>query len=500
MISLIANIIAFGISTGINFFLTPYIVGNVGSEAYAFVSLANNFTGYAQILVVALNSMAGRFITIAYHQGKIDDMNKYFSSVIAGNVIMSAALLIPAVLCVAFLDKLINISPEIVPDIKILFAFMFLAFFVTLINSAYATATFAANRKDIEAKINIGSYVLKALALVLVFSIWSPRVCYIGAANLINVIYILGANYRCSKKLVPGMDFRLKFVDKRKLLDLIKSGIWNSVGRLSAVLSEGLDLLITNLFISPAAMGVLAVAKVLPGVIMTMISTVAGVFGPNYTIAFARRDKEELVRNVRQSIIILSVISNICLVVLISAGTDFFKLWVPGENAGLLQLLSVITAAGFSISGGVQCMFTIYTVTNKVSANAVASVICSVLNIIIVFILLKTTKLGIIAVAGVSTAITIVRNLCFSIPYAAKCINVKWRTFFAPILINVFSLILCSVLCTVFKRVFVIDSWVSLIVFCAAAAVFTAVVNTLISTNKEEKKLIMDKVICMIKK
>ena len=31
------------------------------------------------IVTIALNSMAGRFVTIAYQQGRVEDANKYFS-------------------------------------------------------------------------------------------------------------------------------------------------------------------------------------------------------------------------------------------------------------------------------------------------------------------------------------------------------------------------------------------------------------------------------------
>lgn len=64
LINLIASITSLVLSLTISFFLTPFVVSTVGTEAYGFVSLANNFVGYAQIFTLALNSMASRFITI----------------------------------------------------------------------------------------------------------------------------------------------------------------------------------------------------------------------------------------------------------------------------------------------------------------------------------------------------------------------------------------------------------------------------------------------------
>ena len=60
----IATILSFLIS----FSLTPYITNKLGVEAYGFVTLAKNFTQYATIITIALNSYAARYITVSYHK------------------------------------------------------------------------------------------------------------------------------------------------------------------------------------------------------------------------------------------------------------------------------------------------------------------------------------------------------------------------------------------------------------------------------------------------
>ena len=80
-INLIASIVVLIVNLGINFFLTPYVTGRLGTEAYGFASLASNFVNYATLLTIALNSMSGRFISIAIHKGKEKEADEYFSSV-----------------------------------------------------------------------------------------------------------------------------------------------------------------------------------------------------------------------------------------------------------------------------------------------------------------------------------------------------------------------------------------------------------------------------------
>ena len=69
IINLAASLVNFAVNMGIGFAITPFIVSRVGAEAYGFAGLANTMVGYATLFTIALNSVAGRFITVAYHQG-----------------------------------------------------------------------------------------------------------------------------------------------------------------------------------------------------------------------------------------------------------------------------------------------------------------------------------------------------------------------------------------------------------------------------------------------
>ena len=76
-INLLAQIVMFGVNLCISFFLVPYITEVIGVDAYGFVGLANDFVSYSQIVTVAINSMASRFITIKIHEGDKEEANKF---------------------------------------------------------------------------------------------------------------------------------------------------------------------------------------------------------------------------------------------------------------------------------------------------------------------------------------------------------------------------------------------------------------------------------------
>ena len=138
IINMAASLLSCLVSLGISFLITPTVIYKLGSEAQGFVTMANNFVSYAAIAAMALNSMAGRFITVKIHQNDAEGANRYFNSVMYANLVIVAVLLLPCTLVVLYLEKLVNISPALVTDVKLLFATMFLNFMVTIIATTFS--------------------------------------------------------------------------------------------------------------------------------------------------------------------------------------------------------------------------------------------------------------------------------------------------------------------------------------------------------------------------
>ena len=148
VINLICSIMVLATNVVINFWLSPYIVKNIGVEANGFVTLANNFVAYAQLIVTALNSMAARFIAISYVKKDYKKANLYYNSVFWGNLIIVAVLLIPAVYLIVRLEHIVDIPQNIILDVKALFGFVFLNFFITTGFPNWDCGTYVTNRLD----------------------------------------------------------------------------------------------------------------------------------------------------------------------------------------------------------------------------------------------------------------------------------------------------------------------------------------------------------------
>ena len=499
-INMIASLFSFVISMGISFVLSPYIINTVGSEAYGFVNLANNFVSYGQLITLALNSMASRFITIRIHKGDEIGANKYFTSVIIVNIITSIILCIPSIYIINNLQNIVNIPQEILVDVKILWAFIFINFLISLVLGTFNLATFVVNRLDLSSIRDIQANIMKVVILIISFSFFIPRVWYIGLASIICTIFLGIYNIYYKYKLLPELHVKLKYFDLYAIKELFISGIWNVVIKLGQILSDGLDLLITNIFIGAGSMGILSIAKTVPMAIGNLLGTVSGVFNPQLTYHFAKEDKKSLVTELSKSMKMSGLFTNIPLVFLCIFGFSFYSLWVPTENTELIQFASILTVYGSLFSGVINPLFNVFTITNKLKVHSIVILLNGFINTLLVFILLKTTNLGILAVAGISSTTCTIRNLTYTVLYASHCLEIKKTTFYPIIGRYILSTFVMLVIFSQISRAFFIQNWLILIIVAFICGIVGLLINYCLLLDKAEKVYFKQLILKLLKR
>lgn len=497
-LNLISSFISYAVTFGISFFLSPYIVKTVGVDAYGFVSLANNFISYVSIITIALNSFAGRFVTIKIRNNDFDGANKYYTSVFYGNVVISTFLFIAALIIWVFLEKLINIPNDIFWDVKILFAAIFLECIINTLGSVFGIATFATNKLYLSQIRNIEASVIRAVLLVVMFSFCPAKVFYLGITTLIIALYTVAFNLYYTCKLTPELKIQKNHFDIKAIKKLVSSGIWNVVTRLGQILNDGLDLLITNLFIDSTSMGILSLAKTVPSIIGSLIATMVSSFLPNFTILYAENKFDELNAAVKQSMKIMGVICNVPIVILIVCGKQFFACWQPTQDAKSLEILSMLTCAGYIINGGINCIYNLFTVVNKPKLNSLVILAGSMVSVGTTFLLLKFTNWGIYAIAGVSTLVSIIRNLFFTVPYGAKCLNLKWYAFYPDVFRSVIFVVLSSVINYLIISRIEGSGWISFILCSILVGIISLLLGLFIIFNKNDRQFLYSKLKSMI--
>ena len=321
-----------------------------------------------------------------------------------------------------------------------------------------------------------------------------PYIAIFGLVTLIVTGVIQMVNVYYKNKLVADVKINRKDINFKKIKIIISSGIWNSVTRVGNILSEGLDLLITNLFLGSVEMGILAIVKTIPSMIGSAINSLVSIFMPNMTKLYAEGKIEELSSYIKKSMKIIGCFLNIPIVCIIVLGDVLFLLWFPAQNSGLLQILSVITISQWIVVGPVSIMHNVFTVINKIKTNSILICITGLLNVVLVYALLKTTSFGLFVVVSISCLLSIIRNLAYTLPFSAKYLGVKWSTFFPEIFRAFIATLICSLVGYIVKFVLAPNSWFLLILSGIVVCILSFVVNFFVLFTKDQRKYIFKKI------
>ncbi len=497
VINLISSIAVLLTNLIVNFWLSPFIIRTIGIEANGFVSLANNFISYASLIVIALNGMAGRFIAIEYVKEDYKKANLYYNSVFWGNWIIVAFLFLPALYLIVRLETVVNVPNEILLDVKILFSFIILNFFIQTGLPNWDCGTFIANRLDRTYVPNIVFSVFRAVMIISMMILLEPKVWYIGFVTIILGLGTSAVAWYNTHKLTPELHVRLK---PKKIIcsfaiikELVGSGIWNSISSVGVMLLNGLDLIICNLFIGAAEMGILALSKVLTGQVRNLASSISSAFFPEMVINYAMGDKEKILKDIERAMKMTSVILIIPLAGIVVMSKEFYELWVPSQDARSLAILTMLGCIGFSYSAGIQILYKVFSTVNKVKTNSIFMILSGATSTLIVFILLKTTNLGIYAIAGVSTFVNFIRNILYTVPYTAKYLGLKKRTFYPTVIMCMVSTTLLIVVGFLIKSLFNITNWMDFFGVAILLGVIFLGINMFVFLNKEERGILIAK-------
>lgn len=500
IINVICSICSLGTSLVISFFLSPFIVQNIGIEANGFVTLASNFIVYAQLIVTALNSMAGRFITIAYVQKDYKKANLYYNSVFWGNLIIVAVLIIPAGYFISCMERIINVPSEIVLDVKLLFTFVFLNFFLTTGLPNWDCGTFVTNRLDRVYIPDIGMQVLRCAVLFSMMTFLVPHVWYVGMTSSICTIVLLAIKGYNTHTLTPQL--RISFGKKGRIIcswkaiqELVGSGIWNSISNVGNMLLSGLDLIICNLFIGPTEMGVVALSKTLPNLMQQLSSSIRGAFAPELTINYAKGDKQAVLRDLKRAMKLTSFVMTIPIGGIVVLGDRFFALWVPSQDAQLLQTLSILAILGYMFTSGTQILYNVFSTVNKVKENSIAMLLSGVASTSITLALIRFTDLDIYAVAGVSTFVNLTRNMTFTLPATARYLGFRWNQFFPQVGSTILASGIIVLVGLAVKALIPQGGWIMFFIAAGVVGILGGVINYFMILNREERQLLTGKVL-----
>lgn len=477
----------------VSFYLSPYIIRTIGIEANGFISLANNFTTYASLVVTALNAMASRFILLAYVNKDYKQANLYYNSVFWGNLIIVAICLAISLVLIPNLDRLIEVPQNLSGDVKILFSLVFLGFFLRTGAPNWDCGTYITNRLDRTYIPSMLSSAFRCVFLLVVFSLFEPRVWMVSLCSLIIAVFLLLVERHNTHTLTPELKiaFKQPVCSWSVIKELVGSGMWNSISSAGNMLLNSFDLLICNVGLGATAMGVLSLSKTIPTIFIQLAESIRGAFGPELNVFYAKGDRQGMLQTMRRAMKLTTVILTIPIAGIIVMCDRFYALWAPTQNASMLSTLTILALVNYVLVSGIVILYSIFTIYNKVKYNAIAQLVCGTVSMVTTLVLIQFTDLDLYAVAGVSCAVGIIRDMFFTIPITSKYIGVKWNTFYREVGISILCCIIVIGIGSIVRSFMPCDTWLTFFLTCGVIAALGLCTNMLIVLNKEERRYLV---------
>ena len=502
--NLLAQMFVFCANMIISIFLTPYIVEKLGTEAYGFVGLINNFVSYVSIITVALNALAGRFITLAYHKGEKEKVNEYFASVFFANTILAMIVFGCSLILSLNIESLVKIPSHLTDDVKITVIIAFANTSLSLIGVVLGVAAFIKNKLFLNSISQMASSLARVTILILAFTFLKPHIWYYSIAAFCAALITLFLQFSFTRRLLPELKIKTKFFNFARISEIIKSGIWLSLESLNKMLQTGLDLLVTNLFVDAVAMGLFSVAKQIPVVLAQIPQQISTIFYPELVRLYAEDKKEALVEKFHFTIKFLSFMMMVPLIGFIAFGGEFYQLWLPQRSLNeinMIQMLSWLTVLPLLVNAYVECLYYANTLTNKIKGSVIITLIFSVVSIAAKILLLSFSDINpLVAIAGSSAVLMVVRHVIVTPYYCAYVLQLPRTTFYGPLIKSVIISGGVYLLYNLIDCTFEITSWTSFFVVCGISGIIGYLCVFLVLFTKKEKNEVVNIVLKKITK
>ena len=113
--------------------------------------------------------------------------------------------MLPALFITVFVGRIFQVPAASLTDVQILFAFVFLNFFISIITSVFSVSTYSTNRLELTSIVTIITELVRVAILYVTYRFFTPYLFYVGIASVISTIILSLANAGFTKRLLPGI-------------------------------------------------------------------------------------------------------------------------------------------------------------------------------------------------------------------------------------------------------------------------------------------------------
>lgn len=400
---------ALGITLGITFFLTPFLIHTLGDGDYGIWMLIGSIASFFIVMDLGISSSVVRYVSKYAETKEYDDLNGTVNTCLAIFVLLSILIFALAFILSLFVPLVLKMPPDkealastviIIIGASVALSFPF---------KVFAGVLKGMMRYDITAVLDIVLNSLRALLVIVVLTSGGGLIAFALITLVITGLTCL-ANLYFVMRTYPFIKFGFSFVDKKRFWTVFNYSIFTFIASLGNILRFHLDSIVIGIIISVSAITPYSLAQRLMTYFMLMIGEIFSVTTPHYSTFEAKKDMASIRNLFVKSTFYSALISFFVASMFIIYGDILISLWVGETYALKSYSVLLILSIGFAVYLSQYPTISVAYGIEKHKVLAILTVFEGVMNLALSVILAR--KMGLVGVAiGTTVPLIITRAI-----------------------------------------------------------------------------------------
>lgn len=393
-----ASLVNYGFQILVGIWYTPYMLAKLPEQVYGIIPLTTAFLQYMLLLMTSLSASIGRYVTADLSRGDIRAANATFNGFFFGGLKLIAGLAAGIALFCIVLP--IRVPPGFEGEARFLAAAVFGSSLLMGFSNCFDTAIWATSRIELRHMIESAAIVVRNGGVVILFALTAPSIWQVGAAVIAAAVLYTMALFVVWKKLTPELRIDHSAITEETKGIIYTTGRWVLLANLATALLMSSDLIVINRFYDTAEGAKYAVVLLWVSVVRSTFTGLLSALTPSLVALEARKDHDYLLSLISRSIRISGALVAHSAAILAGMSLPILTVWLKkpwvAEAAPVAWLLLLPLSFEISFS---SLMPAILTTKDRVRSQALVSFAVAVLGVAAAVVLVKTTGLGLYAVA-----------------------------------------------------------------------------------------------------
>ena len=326
--NLTANWVGHAASLVVMFFLSPFILHNMGVTEYSIWQLLTVLTGYMGILDLGVRASTGRYIILYLGKGQLVKVDETIRTGLGLYTALSGLILIAGVLLGFFFPVIFPSVPiQYSSTVSILLPVLAVNIWIAAIGVVLSSILSAYERFDLARGVDLIVLAIRTigtiLALKMNYGLIGLTIAVISA-NFLGLII----NYYVADRLHPRLKLWPLMLKKSRVQELYKYGIGAFIIAVSVRILGQTDLLLVGNLINVDSVAVYSVGAMLVFYSGTFTKQIDTTYFPALQKAAAEEKTEELKLIVYKQVYLSSIVGILLYVGYIVFGKSFITLWM----------------------------------------------------------------------------------------------------------------------------------------------------------------------------